>query len=274
MAMEGTVKVPGIGEAKKRSVALVSAGLLGILGIGYYRSKKQSQQQSSSTDSNTSGYTDPNVDPATGLPYGSVQDQSALYGQGYGTNFGYGYGPGYVPPPVQPPGPGTFTSNAQWAQAAEDYLVNNTGADAATAGNAIGKYLTGQPVTPDQVSIIDQAIAFENYPPVSGPNGMPPSMNTKISGPPPVPHGNKTVTNLKAVPAGQHSIHVSWSGQPGSTYFLHWYQGTRKIGSGTTKDMAYEIKGLQPNTSYHIFVRIGAKGPAVGTFGTTLKAGR
>ena len=80
-----------------------------------------------------------------------------------------------------------FTTNGQWAQAVEDYLVNTLGSDAQTVGNALGKYVTGQPLTVAQQSVVSAAIAFEGYPPVSGTGGRPPAMNVTPAGHPPPP---------------------------------------------------------------------------------------
>jgi hypothetical protein len=74
----------------------------------------------------------------------------------------------------------------------EAYEVNNLGADAPTVGNAIGKYLTGQSLTADQVGLVQSAIAIAGYPPVSGPNGNPPSYITGTIAPPPPSGGGGT----------------------------------------------------------------------------------
>lgn len=116
--------------------------------------------------------------------YGLTPEEMAsegLYPYGYGgVPAGYGYGgigvgvgsPFPVTAPVTP-----VTTNAEWAQAAEQQLENN-GYDAATASAAIGKYITGGTVTADQESIVQAAIAFEGYPPQPGANNYPPNIHT------------------------------------------------------------------------------------------------
>jgi hypothetical protein len=89
---------------------------------------------------------------ASGLDYGS------LSGAGTNTNSS-------VP---------VFTDNGSWGQYAEQ-LLGSDGSDAIAA--AIAKYLSGQSLTNAQVTIVEEAIAVANYPPVSGSGGFPPSMN-------------------------------------------------------------------------------------------------
>ena len=157
-ALEGTLKTP-FGVVQKKTALIVGGGLAGILGIAWYRSKKQAQDAGATpTDATT-------IDPASGYAYGSPEEAAFLAQQGgYVDTSGVGAIPGYAssqpPPPAYPTpnsGPGTFTTNGAWAQYVEDYLVNQAGGDAAKVGNAVGKYITGQPVTPDQRNLIQHA---------------------------------------------------------------------------------------------------------------------
>lgn len=192
MAEGGTVKLPGIGPVKKQT-ALALAGVAGVVVIiAVYRSKK-----AAAAGTTAAATTDPNaVDPATGLTY--AQEAAGGTG-GYGIDpatgvpyaqeaggGGYGYGSG-VAYPVTPGGGSTgglplFTDNASWAQYAESYMVNQLGGDPNTIGNALGKYITGQPVTAAQQSLVEQAIAFAGQPPVNGQGGFPPSMHLQSTG--------------------------------------------------------------------------------------------
>jgi hypothetical protein len=179
----GTVNTP-LGNVKKEYL-FIGAGALLIVGVAYYRSKKTAQAAATAAAGANNG-----IDPATGYPYGSAEDSAALANQG-----------SYINPnqPYAPTGggtsagtPGTFTSNAQWAQFVEQYMSSNGSVqDAGPLSAAIGKYLTNQPVTDEQKSLISQAIAIGGYPPVSGPSGYPPSINTAPAGTttPPAPGG-------------------------------------------------------------------------------------
>jgi hypothetical protein len=181
----GTINL--FGKKVKTQTVLLGAGsvIVVAVGIGYYRSKKAASSAAAANAATTSAN---DIDPATGFPSGSPQDEAALAGMsegdlGLGGNTSTGAGEiiGYdgVGNPIYAAGTtsivGGFTSNAQWGQAAEQYLGSN-GSDAIAA--AIAKYLSGQPVTSDQVTLVQEAIAVEGNPPVAGTNGNPPGYLT------------------------------------------------------------------------------------------------
>lgn len=178
-----------LSKNQKIGIGVGAAALLGFTLYRYSQQQKQSQAAAAAAAAaqapGTGAGTSDNIDPATGFPYGSAEDAAALTSMaGYNSpiaglgasDTSYLYGGGAYPAGTG--GIGGYTSNAAWSQAAESYLVNTTGADPNTVGNALGKYITGGPVTSDQVAIINQAIAFVGYPPVAGPNGFPPSIQT------------------------------------------------------------------------------------------------
>ena len=199
--MPDKVDVPIAGKVDKK--VLIVGGVV-VVALGYYFYKKQqaasqsaAAAQTTAADTTTAAQSDTNIDPQTGYPYGSPEDQAALASLSYGilpTDTGYG-GVGYPYPGSTGTGisgPGGYTNNAQWAQAAEASLGSD-GNDAIAA--ALGKYLTGQDVTSDQQTIIQEAIAVQGTPPVPGPSGFPPSIHTSTPTPP-TPTGNVTVPNV------------------------------------------------------------------------------
>ncbi len=215
--MPDTVHVPGMGETKKSTVYIVAGGFVLVAGIAYYRSKKTAAANAASVAQ--AGAT--TTDPATGYPYGSAEDAAALAAQaGYndGTGYGYGYGGSY---PYSTSTPGTiqtgFTSNAAWAQAYESYATQNLNADAATVAAALGKYLTGQSLTNDQLSVVEQAIAFQGIPPQSGANGYPPSYNLIPNGGTPPAGGGPVSTTGSGLPAVGTVIYGPWMIQAGQS---------------------------------------------------------
>lgn len=220
MALDGTMNIAG--KPVKKETVYIGIAAVAIVGIGMYRYRKQQQQAAADAAANaaaqapgTGAGSSDQVDPATGFPYGSQEDAAALTAQsGYITPYGAGGGTQYLyggyPPTPSSTMPGGFTSNAQWSQAAEDYLVNTTGADANTVGNALGKYITGQTVSDAQEAIINQAIAFEGMPPVAGPQGYPPSIRKAIPTPTPTPQTTVAVPKITGMRAGDaHNVIVA-----------------------------------------------------------------
>lgn len=198
-----------MGNKIPKPVAIGGVGAAGLIAVYFFRTKKQQQDAQASV--NAAGSTE--IDPATGYPYGSPEDAASLANQdnyqmpsagGYGfSGYAGGSGSGIFGSGT----PGSFNSNAEWAQYVEAYEVNNLGGDAPTVGNAIGKYLTGQPLTSDQVGLVQSAIAIAGYPPVSGPNGNPPGYVTGTQGNTnPPPNGNPGPTGPPGPPGPSGTI--------------------------------------------------------------------
>lgn len=123
---------------------------------------------------------DDQVDPATGLTYlqeaeqyGSVSAAEATAGTGgaFGSSYypssGYGYGGGTAGSPTGTSTTSTvsYASNAAWAQAAQAGLAS-LGYDPTTVAAALGAFLAGSTLTPDQASIVQAAEAEFGAPPV------------------------------------------------------------------------------------------------------------
>lgn len=174
------------GKPVKKEVVYIGGGVVGIVVVvlivrAHQASAAAAAAAATPADpgaTSADGTSSNDLDPATGLLAGSPEDEAALAAQAsgyYGVSSGGGVGG--VTATGNPQG---FTNNAQWAQAAEEYITGGTGGGGPTdaVGNALGKYITGQNATSDQVTIIEQAIAFENYPPVAGTDGYPPNIRT------------------------------------------------------------------------------------------------
>lgn len=179
--MAGTYKIFGANVPK--NAVYIGGGIFVVGAIYFYRKNKASQAQQASV-AQAGGTT---IDPATGYPYGSPEDAAALDAQNQyqlpgSSGVGFSGGGGFSST-FGSGAPGSFSTNAEWAQYVEAYEVNNLGADAGTVGNSIGKYLTGQPLTSDMVGLVQSAIAIGGYPPVSGTNGNPPNFVTSGGSP-------------------------------------------------------------------------------------------
>jgi hypothetical protein len=183
------VKLPGVGGVSKK--ALVIGGVASAAVIGLVLLRKRS---AASAPAATAG-TDPNaIDPATGLTYAeeaagaSTSDylspglQDTTGGPTYGATGYYDPNTGQWVYGNTGTGQAAAVTNQQWAQNAISYLGQNGGVDTGALAQALGAYLNGQAVTSAQESLIDQAIAVEGYPPVSGANGYPPGIRTSDTG--------------------------------------------------------------------------------------------
>lgn len=182
-ALDGTLQTP-FGAVSKKTALIVGGGAVLIIGVGYYRSK-----QAQKTAATASAGASVGTDPATGFLYGSPEDAAALANQAtYVTPTGAGGGNGGAATTTT-----GYVSNGQWAQAAVQYMTaQGLVTDPSQLSSALGKYITGSPVNAAEQSLIQQAIAFQGLPPVAGPAGYPPSLNTSTTTTPPPTGGGGT----------------------------------------------------------------------------------
>jgi PASTA domain len=216
--MAGTVKLPGIGNVKSTYVWGGAAVVAVIVGVAWYRHEKSASAAAASSASSASSAP---IDPETGYPEGSPEDEQALAqlqetgGGGYASDTGDtgagGAGELYYDPadglydlttPYQSStsstsntGPGTFTSNAYWVQYA---IQNIQGYSASDIQTALALYLAGQGLTTTQMSIYQAALA------VAGPPPEPPATSPHLAsggGSPPGPGtGTTPPTGTVTVP--------------------------------------------------------------------------
>lgn len=169
--LEGTFNTP-VGSVPKKTAVLVGGGILLLVGVMYFRGKKQDAASSSGE-----------INPATGYVYGSPEDMAAMAAQGGSLSAVGGSGGGGGGGGSSPEGPGMgFVNNAQWVQSTIAGMTNSgIIEDASALSVALGKYIAGQPVGDSTTarSLIEQAIAFNGPPPLAGANGYPPSINTQ-----------------------------------------------------------------------------------------------
>jgi hypothetical protein len=237
-------------------------GGVGAAGLVYW-AYKRSQASAATT-------TDPTIDPNTGLPYGYDTGSSPVTGvtpsaysyidPATGQTIGLGSGvTGVIGP----------STNAAWAQQAAAYL-NQQGFDQIAVAVALGKYLSNQNLTDDQMSIVQAAIAFVGYPPTSVP---PPHV---------APPGGQTVLPITLIPPGgahasptRNNIAFSWNGLAGQgiTYRVYYRSAKTKTAvyaapwlfAGETAATSFNLPA-QPNTVYDLSVRAvhnGTVGPPI-----------
>lgn len=247
--MAETVKLPGIGPVSKTTALALGAVALAVVGVGLYRSRQ------ASAAAGTGDTTSSQIDPATGYPYGSAEDEAALAQQAASLAGGVGLSDftGSSGTATTPTATG-YATNAQWAQAAEDYLVGTIGSDAHVVGNALGKYITGGILTSDQVSVVTQAIAFAGYPPVNGPTGYPPSYHVAAA-----PTKLPAPANLRVTKVTKTSVSIAWTAVPGAAgYYVNLASPTQgqhhsaTLGKGT---LTFTHGGLAHGKTYQFWVQ-------------------
>lgn len=255
--LEGTVNTP-LGTIKKEYL-LVGGGILLIVGVTYYKTRKAKQAAATAAAGANVG-----IDPATGYAYGSAEDAAALANQAQYINPTQPFAPGGGGSGNNI-GPGGFTSNAQWSQYAISTLTaNGSVQDAGKLSDALGKYITGRPVTEEEQSLIQMAIAIADKPPVAGPTGYPPSISVAAA-PPPVQSGKLPApTNMHADSGmfnrvnGQlvnNYINVGWDPVPGA--IRYHYEERSQYGG---QDFELESPGIHetglqaPNTNHTVTV--------------------
>jgi PASTA domain len=194
-----TVTVPGVKKPLPKWA--VGAGIGGVaVGIIYYFRKKSAAPATAAAtstdqyppDGTTGNPSDPySTDPATGTTYG---DEAAGSGGAYGAFSSSGtsdqgvigydaggnpiYAPGYGPGAsgTTTGGP-PFSTNSDWSNWVIAQLeVNDPNLSTTDVQNAIGAYLAGQPLTAAQKTIVFDATAVGQDPPVAGANGYPPKV--------------------------------------------------------------------------------------------------
>ena len=163
--MPDVVKLPGgHGLDKKQAIAL-GAGLL--LVAGYVILKRRSISASNTADTSTESTDGTDTGSNDGIYSG---DNSGLYPYGDSTAVGSGYydpySGQYIGTGVGAPGPVVtqVSTNAAWAQASIAYLTQ-LGYNPVSVATALGRYLSGKVLTPDQEGIVQAARAAEGEPP-------------------------------------------------------------------------------------------------------------
>lgn len=271
---KGSVKIPGLGPVPRKWFLIVGLGSVGVIAYVLWRKRQQGPAATAADDTTTAGTlegqpcTDASGNPGVYDSSGVCQVSDSALG-GYFAGSGAGGVSGTTPPV---PGTGGFTTNGQWTQQAEADM-SNTGVDPGALAAALGAYIAGSPVTAAQHSLIDQAIAFEGYPPVAGPSGYPPAVKAQPIGtsPPPAtkPPAATGVTKypaptaLKASSVGISSVLLSWTDVPtkptARSYTIAVYDKAGHLASQSTAsapDMPgahtqVTVGGLKTKTAYH-----------------------
>jgi PASTA domain len=268
MALDGDIKV--FGQSFPKKAALIGVGVVGVGAVYYIEKRKNAAAVTSAVAAGTADGT--TTDPETGFAYGSTEDQAALAQLGTSglpvqnsSSFQTGNVIGYDEfgdPIYSSQGTGAFSDNGTWTQSALAALINaDPQIDSGVISAALGAYINGQPLTPDQISIVNQAIALENKPPVSGPTGNPPGYLTVTvppaggttappgtgSTPPvmvtvPLVVGDRAETAISKIQAAGFKAHTSSVINPKNTYSVNSQTpgGNKPAAKGSTVDLGIQ----------------------------------
>ncbi len=240
-------KVPLVGGVNKTT--LYVAGAAGVAAVGYaVWKKKKAAAAAAATPTATTAY------GYAAYGYGSeltdeeqgIASEYAYEGYSYGGIGAYGIGTS------EPSTNNPVATNAEWAQYAQQFLVNQ-GYTATTVANALGAYITGSNVG-DNESIVQAAIAFEGYPPAAGSGGYPPSINTGGTNTgqgggtgttPAKSTAANPISNLAVTRKSATSVAAKWNPSTGATGGYSWKLTGPVNKSGTTKSTSVTVSGLK-----------------------------
>lgn len=259
----------------QRNTAIIGAAAIGGYFVYSHHKKTGSWNPwSAGTNATSSGgsginpitglsYSDDNAtDPITGEPYlseaqqyGSVAAAEAAvsaYGQSTATGSGIPVNPaspassGSINTPV---GTSIYTSNAAWSQAATAGLVS-IGYDGPTIAAALGAYLTQTPLDPDQIKIVNTAIAEYGPAPIGSLQVIPkpasgPGQNIPVTAP--------TVSGGHVISVTKSSGRVGWTGNNAVKYICT-LTGPGGDKTQTVTSPSVEFTNLQPSHNYSVQV--------------------
>lgn len=250
--MADDVKLPGIGNVKKTYVIV---GLVGVLAaVAVYIQRKRSAGSAPDTTglapdlSNTSANGPGTIDPATGFQYGSQEDSNAL-----GSQANYSY-PALSDFGTTLSGVGTtvgFSTNGQWAQAAEDYMANTIGLSPTDVAAALGKYITGQQVTASQQLIVQQAQSFEGNPPINGIDGYPPNVRVAPTATTPPATTPPPASGEPARYDSPHGLHVITKSN--TSFELAWDDKVNTAGGSARVPDSFQVQVWNQRTGKSVW---------------------
>jgi Flp pilus assembly protein TadG len=273
------VKIPGIGEVPRGAVIGGVAVVVGLVVVYAYRQKSAAATAAANTATPaTTMVTDPagnqcvTVDPASGYCPGTEEDEQ--YQEQEASSVGDAYdeydtgedlitdadgnqcvaldpSTGLCPASESTTGTatGTYTTNAQWVQAAEQQLGVTS-----TVQAALGYVLSGAPVTAAQVQIFQEAVGLIGPPPQGYP---PPNVTTPSTQSSPAPAGatvtvpsvsgkrlyTQAVPSLTSAGLGYH-VNISTSSAHEYTVLGQTPGAGTKVAKGTVVDLdVSQIKG-------------------------------
>lgn len=262
------ITIPGVGPVKK-PVVIAGVGLtVGILAFAYYRRSRQPADvpAAAAAVADTSSEYAQTSDAAG---YNTVYP-SAYSGQDY-SQYGYDIYGNPLPAPTGASGAsGVFTTNNDWAGAAESAL-ENADVTLAVATLAISRVLGGLTVTSAQRDLFLQSVGLLGQPPQGYP--QPIHLTDTPTGPPTTPPGGAlpAPAGLKVVSTTTTHATLSWNAVTGASHY-RIYRSDVSVNVGDSADTTADIGGLAHNKTYHIHVRAVAPDGTLGAASAAVSA--
>lgn len=203
--MADTIKLPGVGPVKK-PVAIAGIGILGgVLVYAYWKRSKTPAAAPAATPTDTTASTTDTgyVQDSTAAGYNTVYPSA--YSGGY-SQYGYDIYGNPIPAPTGAGSGGVFTTNGDWATAAESALENGN-ITLSVSTLAISRVLGGLSVTSAQRDLFLQAVGLLGQPP----QGYPKPIKLTDSGTGP-PTTNPPATNIPTATFVKITHTTSWDG--------------------------------------------------------------
>lgn len=252
--MADMIKVPGVGPVKKVYVIAGVGVLGGVLVYAYWkRSTTPAVDVAPVADTSaydtSSDYTEDSTAAGYNTVYPSAYSQSP---------YGYDIYGNPLPAPTGAGSGGVYTTNSDWATAAESALEDG-GVTLSVSTLAISRVLGGLSVTADQRDLFLQAVGLLGQPP----QGYPTPIKLTDSGTGPPSGGGTTYPPGGTLP-GPQGLHVTsttsttiglgWFAVPYAAKYRVYRRGVANHIAETTSTSAH-IGSLQKGTTYYFHVR-------------------
>lgn len=241
------VKIPGVGPVKKQYAIGGVAIVVVIVGYSYMKRSKANAAAAAATpvDTSTATPADPN---GIASMSSDASGYNTVYPSAYPQQSQYGYDlyGNPLPAPTGLGSGGVYTTNSDWATAADD-LLQNTGITLQVASLAVSRVLGGLSVTSTQQGYFLQAVGQLGQPPQGyhTPILVVDTPTPTHSGTPNKPSG------LHAQRVDRTGISVAWSAVSGSRGYAIFLDGHRKTSVVYTSDY---LPDLKPHTTHTIGV--------------------
>lgn len=268
--MAATVNVPGIGPVKKPILIGGIAVTGGILAFAYYRRSRLGAAAPAAAAPVTA------AEPITGDDLAQASDAAGyntIYppAQAQFSPYGYDIYGNPLPAPTGAAGAsGVYSTNSDWAGAAESALENG-GVTLDVSTLAISRVLGGLTVTSQQRDYFMQAVGLLGPPPQGYP--QPIKLVDTSTGPPTAPPGSPlpAPTGVAVTSTTKTTVGLKWQPVSGAAHY-RVYDNVSSYNIGDSIDTLIRVGGLRSNTTFHFHVRAVSSTGTLGAASSSVSA--